>query len=321
MNWQERDYNRPTGSGGGGLFGGGGGLFGGGGGGGGGWQFANPLSGVYIVKWLLFINIAVWVLDLFMGGGVRDLRNSQIAAWGAFSIQGALSEWQIWRWFTYQFIHAGFGHLLMNMVGLFFFGPLLERWWGSRRFLAFYLICGICGAWFYAALYFLLGHETYGVLPATQLVGASGAIFGILIGAAVIAPNQTVMLLIPPIPMKMRTLALILLGVTAFIIITGGPNIGGQAAHLGGAIMGYLLVKRPWALDFADRIAAGARDGSPRSTDRLTRRAERQRRREAEEEAEVDRILVKVKDEGLQSLTSRERATLRRATQRQGGRR
>ena len=321
MNWQERDYNRPTGSGGGGLLGGGGGgLFGGGGGGGGGWQFANPLSGVYIVKWLLFINIAVWVLDLFMGGGGRDLRNSQIATWGAFSIQAALSEWQIWRWFTYQFIHAGIGHLLMNMVGLFFFGPLLERWWGSRRFLAFYLICGISGAWLYAALYFVLGPETYGVMPATQLVGASGAIFGILIGAAVIAPNQTVMLLIPPIPMKMRTLALILLGIAGFVLIFGGPNVGGQAAHLGGAMMGYLLVKRPWALDFADRLAASG-EGGPGASDRLSKRAERQRRREAEQEREVDRILMKVKHEGLQSLTSKERTTLRRATERQSGRR
>ncbi len=317
MNWQERDYNRPSG---GPYGGGGGGGFGGGGFGGGGFQFVNPLSGVYIVKWLLALNIGAWVLDLFMGGGQAQIQPGTFANFAAFSIKQGLSEFQVWRWVTYQFAHAGIGHLLMNMIGLFFFGPMLERWWGSRRFLAFYLICGISGAWLYAALYFVLGPETYGVMPATQLVGASGAIFGILIGVAVIAPNQTVMLLIPPIPMKMRTLALILLGIAGFVLIFGGPNVGGQAAHLGGAMMGYLLVKRPWALDFADRFAASG-EGSPGATDRLSRRAERQRRREAEQEREVDRILMKVKQEGLQSLTTKERTTLRRATERQSGRR
>jgi membrane associated rhomboid family serine protease len=137
------------------------------------------------------------------------------------------------------------------MIALYFFGPMVESHLGSRRYLAFYLLCGIMGA----AAYVLLWLP--GVLvsaPWIPLVGASAGIFGVLIAGATIAPDTAVMLLFPPIPMSLRTLAWILIGIGVLTIVLGGPNAGGQAAHLGGAALGYLLIRRPNLLNFAAHI-------------------------------------------------------------------
>src|SRR6185503_5686995 len=105
------------------------------------------------------------------------------------------------------------GHLFFNMLGLYFFGPFIERYLGSRRFLAFYLLCGIAGA----AMYLLLwGSRVFISNPSVPMVGASAGIFGILIAAAQIAPNTTVMLLFPPIPMRLKTLAWVLIAIALY---------------------------------------------------------------------------------------------------------
>ena len=70
----------------------------------------------------------------------------RLRQWGYFSVTEGIHRFQIWRWLTYQFLHHDFWHLLFNMIGLYFFGPLMERWWGSRRFLGFYLMCGFSAA-------------------------------------------------------------------------------------------------------------------------------------------------------------------------------
>ena len=196
------------------------------------------------------------------------------------------------------------------MIGLYFFGPMVERWWGSKRFLAFYLLCGASGALLMTVMSFVPGLLLLG--PATPLVGASGSVFGVLVGAAVIAPRQTVMLLFPPIPMQMRTLVLFFLGIAVLFVIVGSSNGGGEAAHLGGALLGFLLMKSPRTLDWADHLSptaiqAGARAG----------RFEKQQAKHVDLNAEVDHILDKVKNKGLQSLTSREKKTLKQATENQ----
>lgn len=303
MPWHERQYYRdPSDGGGGGLF--------------------ARLSGHSVVAWLLGINAAVFVLDLILGGGRRT--QFELSTWGQFTVEDAIYHFQVWRWLTYQFLHGGFFHLLFNMIALFFFGPLMEQWWGSRRFLAFYLICGVSGAAIYSLIVLLMPGLIFDVTAlqarapaAVPVVGASGAIFGILIGAAVLFPHQRVMLLFPPIPMSLRTLALIILGIAVLSLLTGTPNAGGEAAHLGGAALGWLLVRRPHWLDWADRL--GLERASP---ERLRQkhqqgRVQRRRQKEAEEAAEVDRILDKVKNQGLHSLTKREKKILNRATERQ----
>jgi membrane associated rhomboid family serine protease len=296
MAWADRGYD---GSGRGGPFGG----YGGGG------AFGGRFDGARLTVWLLAANFLVFILDGIITGSTRAAALSP-GYWGHFSLELAVQRWQVWRFFTYQFFHADFWHLFGNMLGLFFFGPLVERWWGSRRFLAFYLVCGISGAFFYLLLYPILP----GVGPGTALVGASGSLFGILAAAAVIAPDMRVMLLFPPIPMSMRTLAMLFLGIAALSLLVGARNAGGEAAHLGGAIMGFVLVRRPGLLTLT---SPGRQTGPSWSQRRTARRLERQARRDAVEQAEVDRILEKVHNQGIHSLSEQEKRVLKRATNRQ----
>ncbi len=291
MAWQDRHYNQDN--------------FNSGGGGG----FGGRLSSASVVTWLLGINAIIFLLDGVLTSGARTSAVSP-SYWGNFNLEQGLYGLQLWRWVTYQFLHHGFMHVLFNMIGLYFFGPMLEKWWGSRRFLAFYLLCGVSGAAVMTLLSFVPGLIFVG--PTTSLVGASGSLFGILAGAAVLFPHQRVMLIFPPIPMTMRTMALLFMGLSFLSVMAGTPNAGGEAAHLGGALLGFILVKNPRWLNWADRLSPSAiQDGVNKG------RFERKRKQAVTDQAEVDRILDKVRDKGLASLTRKEKKTLNDATERQ----
>lgn len=253
-----------------------------------------------VVVWLLVTNIAVFLIELAASSNDGPAPKS----WGAFSVEMGIYRLQIWRWVTYQFQHDSPSHLLFNMIGLYFFGPMMERWWGSRRFLWFYLLCGL-GA---AALYALLSFVIQGWGTSTPLVGASGCIFGILVGCAVLYPNHRVMLMIPPIPLKMRTLVMFIVGAAVVYVLFNLDNAGGEAAHLGGAAVGWLLIQNPDWLNgpiqrWLDKWRGAKRD--------------RHQRRVQKEDAQVNQILDKVRQHGLASLTSREKKMLQEATDRQ----
>ncbi len=285
MAWEERSYYREGRGGG----------------------FGASFSGKSVVTWLMIINVVVFLWDGIFGAAARG-GFLAFAPIGYFSVDKAIYGGQVWRFFTYQFIHAGFLHILFNMIGLYFFGPLLENWFGSKRFLAFYLVCGVGGAIVATLLGLIPGADIFPVGAA--LVGASGAIFGILAACAMLFPHQRVMLLFPPIPMSMRTMALVFLAIAALSVIAGSPNAGGQAAHLGGALLGFLLAKYPGPLGLADRVSPAA------VRDRVQEgQAERKRQRARDTDAEVDRILAKVQAQGLQSLTRGEKKTLNRETE------
>jgi rhomboid family protein len=298
MSWQDRDYNQQT-------FGG----LGGRGRGGGGAGIGGRFGGASVVMWLMGINAIVFLLDGVLSSGARSQGISPFY-WGNFNLEQGLYGLQLWRWVTYQFLHDGFMHVLFNMIGLYFFGPMLEKWWGSRRFLAFYLLCGVSGAAVMTLLSFVPGLLMVG--PATRLVGASGSLFGILAGAAALFPHQRVMLLFPPIPMAMRTMALLFMGLAFLSVMAGTPNAGGEAAHLGGALLGFVLVKNARWLNWADRLSPSAiQDGVNKG------RFERKRKRKLADRDEVNRILDKVRDKGLGSLTRQEKNTLNEETERQ----
>jgi rhomboid family protein len=211
-----------------------------------------------VSTWLIVINVAVFVLDGMLGRGFYRV--------GYFSAATAIWGLQVWRFITFQFLHANVSHIFFNMLSLYFFGPLVESYLGRRRFLAFYLLCGAAGAGMYLVLWqigFLdAGRHAppeagaYGSLVGayTPLVGASAGIFGVLIAGAAIAPDARVMLLFPPIPMRLKVLAWILLGLAVFTILTSGRNAGGEAAHLGGAALGAVLIRRPQWLNFAEQL-------------------------------------------------------------------
>ena len=292
MAWYERDYYSDRGGGFGSPFGGEG-------------------RGLSVTAWLLIANCVIFVLDSIMAGGARTGGTAWLSVLGNFNVAEGIYGLQIWRFVTYQFLHAGIFHILINMLILYFFGPLMEGWWGSRRFLVFYLLCGVSGAVLMSLIYFI-SPAILMMQVNTPLVGASGSIFGLLIGGAVLFPKQQVMLLIPPIPMTLRTLALVLLGVAVLSVLAGTRNAGGEAAHLGGAALGYLLVKHADWLDWADRGRVAVPTGRVKQKLKQAQQAQKQRQQE-----EVDRILDKVKQKGIQSLTRSEKKTLNRATERE----
>lgn len=299
MSWEDRAYNRDEDY----MFGSGerrGGQFGGGG-------FRPRISGKSVVTWLLIINAIVFVLDNILTGSSRASGLSPFRV-GNFNVEQGIYQLQLWRLFTYQFLHADLFHILFNMIVLYFFGPMLEQWWGSRRFVVFYLLCGASGAVF-MTLFVLVAPGLLDVSVNSPLVGASGSIYGILIGAAILFPNHRMMLMIPPIPMSLRTMALIFIGIAVLTIIVGGQNAGGEAAHLGGALLGFMLVKVPFVLDWADGLSPTAVQHKIE-----TKQRERSRQKQISKEQEVDRILDKVKKQGLASLTERERKVLQQTT-------
>jgi membrane associated rhomboid family serine protease len=206
-----------------------------------------------VTTWLIIINVAVYILDHVIHGVGHDQFGRRftypiLTQLGYFSVDTAIRHLQVWRFITFQFLHSydNILHLLFNMIGLYFFGPLIEYVLGSRRYLAFYLICGIGGPIMDMLLW--MGHVLV-ASPFMPLVGASAGIFGILIAAAQIAPDATV-LIYGILPMRLRVMAWLLLGIAVFTVFTQGHNAGGEAAHLGGAILGWLLIRNPRVLNF-----------------------------------------------------------------------
>lgn len=242
------------------------------------------------VKWLLIINFAVFVLTLIpaLRGILYGWFQVDAGSWG--------TTLQPWRLVTYQFLHhtPGFWHILLNMFALYMLGPSLERSWGSRKFLPFYLACGASGG----LVYLLLAR--IGFLPAGSMVGASGAVYGVMAACAILFPHFVGVLFIFPVPMRVLV---VLLAVMSFLtVITGGQNAGGEAAHFTGMAAGaaYVLLLPRW-----NRFSMKVRAGS------WEKRVEESRKLQVE----VDRILAKVHRSGLHSLTSVEKRTLKRATQ------
>ena len=258
-----------------------------------------------VVKALLIANLAIYFLDLVLASpaGSRPLRD-----FGVFSIHSAVTEFKIWKFLTFQFLHGSVGHVAFNCLGLYFFGPFMERWWGSRNFLIFYLVCGIAGALFFTLL--VVTHVLPGDNIHSSLVGASAGIYGILIGVAVIAPSLRVRLLIPPIELTMRQLALALFAVSAgSILLKFGGNEGGEAGHLGGSLVGLILVKFPWLIG-ANPNHLEVRKPPHSVEPKIRPRSDL----EAHRDTAVDAILDKISREGFQSLTQEEREFLQKAS-------
>lgn len=172
----------------------------------------SPLAGVRfwsVTTWLIVINVAVFLLNNLIvqtvasDDGYYVFRTHPIESIGHFSVTSAVYHLEVWRFITFQFLHADLGHIFFNMLALYFFGQLVESYLSPRRYLAFYLLCGIAGPLMYMALWEagLLIHS-----PDTPLVGASAGIFGVLVAASFIAPNATV-LVMGVIPAQLRVVA------------------------------------------------------------------------------------------------------------------
>lgn len=235
-----------------------------------------------------------------------------------------MQAFEVWRLVGFQFLHAGHIHLLFNMLGLFFFGPMVERYLGSKRYLAFYLLCVI----FVALMYLLLNlgefvvarvYNVHVVVPGllfnspyTPLIGASAGVFGVLMAGAYLAPNALVLLFFI-LPMRLKTLAYLLVALALFTVVRHGANAGGEAGHLGGALAGFYFIRRPHHLHgFFDIL--GRIDPTSHHYRRKGLRTVPGRRSAQTEQ--IDRILAKISAEGLQSLTESEKRAMREASER-----
>ncbi len=298
-----------------------------------------PMQGLSVNTWLIIINSAVFLAQaLRIVPEVKGPRVFEVfkmpsvdaLTWyGHFSTAEAFFykannviylNLEVWRLLTFQFLHANFLHLFFNMFGLYVFGGMVEQYLGRRRYLAFYLLCGICGGLAYVVLNMLgqAGLSFPGVLPndpRTPLVGASAGVFGVIMACAYLAPNAMIMLLFPPIPLPLKVFAYAYVGVAALNLLMGGANAGGDAAHLGGAIAGAYFIRNSHLLHgFFDFLGSRrpAKKGRAQTPGRV---GPRRGQPEPPSQEEIDSILAKVATQGLGSLTRREKELLRRETE------
>ena len=224
-----------------------------------------------VVKNLLIINVLFFVAKyVLMNTGIADLN----FLFGAFYFDSQF--FRVWQLVTYMFMHGDIFHIFFNMFGLFMFGGILENRWGAKRFLNFYLITGLgavalqMGVQAYE-VYHITGSVMHnpieiafpahlstvdipGITPAQRntligiygfpMVGASGALFGILVAFAMLYPNMEMMMIFFPIPIKAKYFIPLYI---VFELYSGVANTPGDSvahfAHLGGALIGFILVK------------------------------------------------------------------------------
>jgi membrane associated rhomboid family serine protease len=186
-----------------------------------------------VVKQLMIANAIVFVLQLLYGA---------ISSFGAITPILVLQGGYLWQPITYMWLHAGIGHIAMNMFVLWMFGSQLAMAWGPKRFLRFYLVCGI-GAGIIITIfpYFLVTVGAVGsYVLAIPTLGASGAIYGVLLAYSLTWPDRTIMLIFPPVAFRAIWL------IPALFLMTflfGGGNVS-HVGHLGGVLVAWIYLRR-----------------------------------------------------------------------------
>ncbi len=201
-----------------------------------------------VVKNLIIINVIMFVATLLMGEVMYD--TFSLFCFGS-------PRFRIYQLVSHMFMHGDFSHILFNMYGLFMFGTILENVWGSKKFLFYYLITGLGAALIHGGILYIealslerawmagnyLAEMKLNILYNTPTVGASGAIYGLLLAYGMLFPNNIIQLILPPVSLKAKWFVIIF-GALEFLL--GISNSGGQIAHfahLGGMIFGYILIK------------------------------------------------------------------------------
>ena len=199
------------------------------------------------VKNIIFINILVMLMTMIK----EDFMYETFAL---FYPTSPFFHW--WQPVTHMFMHGGFWHLFFNMYTLWIFGSVLERVWGAKKFLLFYFVTGLGAALVHTGVewlevqYWLMkvadglyaGQSAIDAIEMTPTVGASGAIYGVLMGYAMLYPDSILRLIFPPIALKAKWFVLIFASIE---LVTGMTGTGGgiaHFAHLGGLIFGFLLI-------------------------------------------------------------------------------
>lgn len=306
-----------------------------------------------VTKNLLIINILVFIATYVVRGMNIDLND--ILGLHFF----LASDFRIWQFFTYMFMHGGFTHILMNMFMLWMFGMVVENVWGPRKFLFYYIVCGVgaglCQELAQYGTYLVEGLANFEsvkigttVLPMDvylnmmNTVGASGAIYGVLLAFGMLFPEERMFIIPIPVPIKAKWIIMGSIVVELFSAI-GTSNDGvAHLAHLGGMLFGFILIrywkKHPYSgygdfgmnrgHQFFDRMKntweqRGGRDtgnatngnsGSWSNTSQSNNANNRSdwdyNAQKKQQQEEVDRILDKIRKSGYDSLTKDEKQKL-----------
>jgi membrane associated rhomboid family serine protease len=180
-----------------------------------------------VTRALLIANVAVFLLQSASGG--------LIEYW--FALWPLGPRFQIWQVLTYGFLHGGLAHIFFNMFALYMFGSDVERLFGPRYFLTYYIVCVVS-----AAIFQLLVTGWVGV-PGVPTLGASGAVYGLLLAFGMYFPRRMVMLIFPPIPMQARTFVILFGALELVFGVTGTADGVAHFAHLGGMAGGWLVIQ------------------------------------------------------------------------------
>lgn len=293
-----------------------------------------------MTKNLLIINVLAYLATL-----VLQMRGVDLTSLLGLHFFLA-SDFHIYQFLTYMFLHGSFTHILFNMFALWMFGSVIERVWGPRKFLFYYICCGI-GAGFTQELvqyadYSIQGIAAYqyvnagGVQMTTNAyinlwttIGASGAVYGILLAFGMIFPNERLFIIPFPFPIKAKWLIVGYVAIELFSAMSGPGDGVAHMAHLGGMLFGFLLI-RYWQ-KHPDSSGRFGRSNGMEFFDNMKRKfeerqrnsrmnAERQQtRRETDEEynarqrqnqEKIDAILDKIRKSGYDSLTKEEKQKL-----------
>ena len=200
------------------------------------------------VRNIIFINALVMVMTMLN----QEFMYEHFAL---FYPTSPFFHW--WQPLTHMFMHGGFWHLFFNMYTLYIFGSILERVWGARKFLIFYFVTGLGAALVHTGVEWLQMHNWIGqaaegaiaaqasihALKMTPTVGASGAIYGVLMGYAMLYPDSILTLIFPPVSLKAKWFVLIFAAIELLTGITGTGGGIAHFAHLGGLIFGFILIR------------------------------------------------------------------------------
>jgi membrane associated rhomboid family serine protease len=278
-----------------------------------------------VIKNLLIINVVVFFIQMLANNltiGGKPLWYV-LNMWFALNPFGDGYNFQIWQLITYQFMHGSFTHILFNMFALWMFGMEIENYWGSQKFLIYYLLCGIAAGLFQLFLNPLLGAQ-----PAVT-IGASGAIYGVLIAFGLMFPDRYIFLYFL-VPVKAKYLIGFLI-VLEFMLVDSAQSDVAHLAHLGGAIAGFLFILFDKSIDVPLKRMLNISSGYGTRTkfhnpfsglaDKFKQRQQNiedakyydiNHKKEDEDisQAEIDAILDKISQSGYQNLSEREKRIL-----------
>ncbi|MCB1145210.1 MAG: rhomboid family intramembrane serine protease [Leptospiraceae bacterium] len=275
------------------------------------------------VKVLLLINLGIFFIQLVSNfalnqAGIRQY--SQFVQFFALWPDLIVERFWAWQLFTYMFLHGDFFHILFNMLALWMFGSDLESEWGMKRFVQYYLLCGFGAGLFIFLIPILLNQAT------APTLGASGAIFGILLAYAIYWPDRKLLFMFI-FPIKVKYFVLIIGFISLYLTFDQGAAAEiSHVGHLGGLITGYLVLISGFARSSANVTAARTFKSTWNPVHRIKMYRQRKRwlKQQKEQfemlhmEEKVDSLLDKISREGMRSLSASERKFLKLASEKMG---